>query len=220
MAGDGSAAKGVSGNGHFLLPRWSPGGTARAPAAGLGRDLLPRRQVSRQIESHRVARQRPGPSGRGSAKWRPRQLRRSARAAERRGDDRELLGTAAVPDREAAFNSRGLRRGLKMPWLTTVRPRRFGRRSPSQETGVSSGCSEMHGSAAAGGEASHQAWVSAILATCWGLRKPAGGCGGRSSSKVGGGPRIRQAFVVSRQPSLDRCAPRSDPGSRVRTGPP
>src|ERR1700722_10629382 len=57
------------------------------------------------------------------------------------------------------------------------------------------------GDEAAWAEASDNAWVSAILATCLGSEKHAGGSGCGSSLEIVRAARIRHAFLLSRQPS-------------------
>src|SRR5512135_2488698 len=69
-------------------------------------------------------------------------------------------------------------------------------------------------------EATDNASVSAIFATCLGSQKQAGGSGCGSWSEIVREPRIKHAFLVSRQPSAVRWTPGPCPGSRVRIRPP
>src|SRR6185503_5810851 len=80
--------------------------------------------------------------------------------------------------------------------LITVRTKRFGEQSLS--TGESwPSCSAF---SAGDGEATDNASVSAIFATCLGSQKHRGGSGCGSDSQISRLARIRQAFFVSRQP--------------------
>src|SRR5512135_3547106 len=70
------------------------------------------------------------------------------------------------------------------------------------------------------GAATDKASLSAISATCTGSQKHSGGSGCGSSSNVLRWARIKQALLVSRQPSPVPCTPGPCPGSRVRIRPP
>ena len=106
--------------------------------------------------------------------------------------------------------------------LRTVRTSRLGRQSASSSGNAVSRLSftVTSGDEAGCGAATDKASVSAILATCLGSQKHSGGSGCGSWSNVLRWARIRQAFLVSRQPSVVRCTPGPCPGSRVRIRPP
>src|SRR5271166_794192 len=88
--------------------------------------------------------------------------------------------------------------------LRTVRTSRLGRQSASSSGNAVSRLSftVTSGDEAGCGAATDKASVSAILATCLGSQKHSGGSGCGSWSNVLRWARIRQAFLVSRQPSV------------------
>src|SRR5271165_5239708 len=106
--------------------------------------------------------------------------------------------------------------------LRTVRTSRLGRQSAasSGNAALRLSLTVTSGDEAGRGAATDKASVSAILATCLGSQKHSGGSGWGSWSNVLRWARIRQAFLVSRQPSVVWCTPGPCPGSRVRIRPP
>src|SRR5271157_5756457 len=103
----------------------------------------------------------------------------------------------------------------------TVRTSRLGRQSAAGGMGASARSSTVASRGELeGGDATDRASLSAIFATCSGSQKHCGGSGCGSSSNVLRCARIKQALLVSRQPSPLPCPPGPCPGSRVRIRPP